>query len=94
MIERSDDAVCCLYCAQGDEERMFLGPASKLRLIVSLSLASKWVATVLVVWPQNHSLGFPGLGLKTNRCGLMIWPTKSPRQFLGLGLKTKWEEVC
>jgi hypothetical protein len=23
------------------------------------------VATDLMVWPQNHSLGFPGLGLKT-----------------------------
>jgi hypothetical protein len=32
------------------------------------------VATVLVVWPQNHSLGFPGLGLKTGSYGLVIWP--------------------
>jgi hypothetical protein len=33
---------------------------------------------------------FPGLDLKTDRCGLVIWPTKSPRRFIGLGLKTKW----
>jgi hypothetical protein len=24
-VEKSDDAVCGLYCARGDEERMFLG---------------------------------------------------------------------
>jgi hypothetical protein len=30
-IERLDDVVCCLYRAQGDEEREFLGLASKLR---------------------------------------------------------------
>jgi hypothetical protein len=37
----------------------------------------KPVTTVLVVWPQNHSLEFSGLGLKTGSCGLVIWPTKS-----------------
>jgi hypothetical protein len=52
-------------------------------------LASKLVATVLVVWPKNHSFKFLGLGLKTGSYGLVIWPRKLPRQFLGLGLKTK-----
>jgi hypothetical protein len=47
-----------------------------------------------VVWPQNHSLGFPGLCLKTGSYGLVIWPTKSPQQFLILHLKTKWDMVC
>jgi hypothetical protein len=47
-----------------------------------------------MVWPENHSLGFPGLGLKTSSCSLVIWPTKSLRQFLGLGLKTKWAVIC
>jgi hypothetical protein len=75
-IERSGDVVCGLYCARGDEERMFLGSASKPRSTVSPGLASKLMATVLVVWPQNHSLGFPGLGLKTGSCGFVIWPTK------------------
>jgi hypothetical protein len=56
--------MCGLHCAQGDEEHKFLGSASKPRLMVSPGLTSKLVATVLVVWPQNHSLGFPGLGLK------------------------------
>jgi hypothetical protein len=93
-IGRSGDAICDLYCAQGDEEHMFLSLASKPRSTVSLILTSKLVATVLVVWPQNHSLRFSGLGLKTGSCGFVIWPTKSPQQFLGLGLKTKWEEVC
>jgi hypothetical protein len=34
------------------------------------------VATVLVVWHQNHSFRFPGLGLKIDSCGLVIWPHK------------------
>jgi hypothetical protein len=77
MIKRSGDAVCGLHHAQGDEECGFLGLASKPRSTVSPGLASKPVATVLVVWPQNHSLGFPGLGLKTGSCDLVIWPIKS-----------------
>jgi hypothetical protein len=72
MIERLGDAVCSLHRAQGDEEHGFLGSASKSRSTVSPSLASEPVATVLVVWPQNHSLGFPGLGLKTGSCTLVI----------------------
>jgi hypothetical protein len=40
-----------LHRTQGDEERKFLDLASKPRSMVSLSLASKPVATVLVVWP-------------------------------------------
>jgi hypothetical protein len=50
MIERSGDAMCSLYRAQGDEERGFLGLASKSRSTVSLGLASKPVATDLMVW--------------------------------------------
>jgi hypothetical protein len=93
MIERLGDAVCGPYRAQGDEEPEFLGLASKPRSTVSPGLASKPVAMVLVVWPQNHSLGSPSLGLKTGSCGLVFWPTKSPQRFLGLGLKTKWAMV-
>jgi hypothetical protein len=78
-IERSGDAVCGLHRAQGDEEREFLGLASIPRSTVSPGLASKPVATVLVVWPQNHSLGFLGFGLKIGSYGLVIWPTKSPQ---------------
>jgi hypothetical protein len=88
-IERSGDAVCGLHRAQGDEERWFLSLATKPRSTVSPGLASKLVATVLVVWPKNHSFKFLGLGLKTGSYGLVIWPRKLPRQFLGLGLKTK-----
>jgi hypothetical protein len=58
------DAVCSLHHAQGDEEHEFLGSDLKPRSMVSPGLASKLVATVLVVWPQNHSLGFPSLGSK------------------------------
>jgi hypothetical protein len=69
-------AVCTVH--KGDEEREFLGSASKSRSTVSPGLSSKPVATVLMVWPQNHLLGFPGLSLKTGSCGLVIWLTKSP----------------
>jgi hypothetical protein len=58
-IERSGDALCGLHHVQGDEEHVFLGLASKPRLTISPSLASKLGSMVLVVWPQNHSLGFP-----------------------------------
>jgi hypothetical protein len=78
MIERLGDAVCGLHCAQGDKEHEFLGSGSKPRSVVSSGLASKPVATVLMVWYQNHSLRFSGLGLKTGSCGLVIWHTKSP----------------
>jgi hypothetical protein len=64
--------VCDLHHAQGDGECGFLGLASKSRLAVSLDLASKLAATVLVVWPQNHLLGFPGLCLKIGSCDLVI----------------------
>jgi hypothetical protein len=77
--------VCSLHRAQGDEDHEFLGITSKPRSTVSPGVASKLVATVLMVWPQNHSLEFLELGLKTGRCSLLIWPTKSPRRFLGLG---------
>jgi hypothetical protein len=69
--------VCSLHHAQGGEENGILGSASKPRSTISPGLASKLVATVLVVWPQNDSLGFPSLGLKTGNCGLVIWPRKS-----------------
>jgi hypothetical protein len=78
MIERLGDTMCGLHCTQGDEEREFLSLASKPTSTVSPGLASKSVATVLVFWPQNHSLGFSSLGLKTGSCSLVIWPTKSP----------------
>jgi hypothetical protein len=77
MIGRSGDTVCGLHHVEGDEECGFLGLASNPRSTVSPALASKMMATVLVVWPQNYSLGFPSLCLKTSSCSLVIWPTKS-----------------
>jgi hypothetical protein len=46
MIEMSGDTVCSLHHTQGDEEREFLGLASKLRSMVSSSLASKLMVRV------------------------------------------------
>jgi hypothetical protein len=85
-IERSGDAMCGLYHAQGDEEHEFLGLASKPRSMVSSGLASKPVATVLVVWHQNHSLRFSALVLKTSSCGLTHKITTTVSWF---SLKTK-----
>jgi hypothetical protein len=57
-------------------------------------LASKPVAKIFLVWPQNQGRRFPGLGLKTGSCDLVIWASKSPCRFLGLGLKTMRATVC
>jgi hypothetical protein len=93
MIERSTDTLCGLHRAQGDEECGFHGLASKPRSTVSSDLASKPMATVLVICHQNHSLGFFGLGLKIGSSGLVIWPIKSSQRFLSLCLKIKWAMV-
>jgi hypothetical protein len=53
MIESSGDGVCDLYRAHGDEERGFPDLASKPRSIISLSLASKLVATGFLVWTSK-----------------------------------------
>jgi hypothetical protein len=42
-----------MHHAQGDEERVFLGLASKPRSMVSLDLASKLVYSGFPVGPQN-----------------------------------------
>jgi hypothetical protein len=52
MIERSDDVVCGLHHAQGDEEHGFLA------LTVSPGLASKPVVSGFLVWPQNQDRWF------------------------------------
>jgi hypothetical protein len=71
-----------MHHAQGDEERVFLGLASKPRSMVSLDLASKLVYSGFPVGPQNRQLRFDDVA------------SKSARPFLGLGLKTKWAMVC
>jgi hypothetical protein len=45
-IKRSGDAMCGQHHTQGDEERRFLGSASKPRSTVSPGLALKPVATI------------------------------------------------
>jgi hypothetical protein len=53
MIERLADAICCLHRAEGDEEREFLGLESKPRSTASPGLASKPVASGLLVWASK-----------------------------------------
>jgi hypothetical protein len=52
-IERSGDAVCGLHRAQGEEEHMFLGLASKPRSTVSPGMASKPVVMGFPVWASK-----------------------------------------
>jgi hypothetical protein len=58
MIGRSDDAVCGLYRAQGDEERVFLSWALKPRSAGFLVWTSKPATAVWWFGPQNHREGF------------------------------------
>jgi hypothetical protein len=71
MIEISDDTVCGLHREQRDEECVFLSLALKPRSMISPGLASKPVATVLLVWSQNHLLRFSSF-LKTGSYSLVI----------------------
>jgi hypothetical protein len=63
-VERSGDAVCSLHRAQGDEERMFLGLASKPKSMVYPGLASKSGASGFRFGLQKRQLRFGDLGLK------------------------------
>jgi hypothetical protein len=58
MIEGSGDAVCDLYRAQGDEERGFLGLASKSRSMVCQWFSLKTTGSGFLVWPQNQGQQF------------------------------------
>jgi hypothetical protein len=53
MIEMSGDTVCSLDHTQGDDEREFLGLASKLRSMVSPSLASKPMTSGFLIWASK-----------------------------------------
>jgi hypothetical protein len=55
MIKRSGDAMCGLHCAQGDEERGFLGLASKPRSTVSPDLASELVVLGFPIWASKSA---------------------------------------
>jgi hypothetical protein len=66
--------MCGLHHAQGDEERGFLGLASKPRSIVSPSLASKSLARVSQFWPQNQQLWFSDLAHKITTTVSWFWP--------------------
>jgi hypothetical protein len=63
-IERSDDVVCGLYRAQRNEEREFLGLASKPRLTFVSGSASKPLGRIFRFGPQNQQLKFGDLSLK------------------------------
>jgi hypothetical protein len=83
-IWRSGDPVCGLHHAREDEERVFLGWALKLRSMVChlfdlkttgkvfSGLASKSVATISPVWPQNWWRLFLWFGLKIGGDGFLV----------------------
>jgi hypothetical protein len=53
MVERSGDAVCGLYYAQGDDEREFLGLASKPRSVICQWLGLKTTWSGFPVWASK-----------------------------------------
>jgi hypothetical protein len=74
--------VCDLHRAQGDEERGFLGLASKPRSIVSPDLASKLVDSSFLIWASNWQLRFGDFGIKIT--SMVSWFL--PQNKVGYGL--------
>jgi hypothetical protein len=82
MIRRSDDTVCGLHRAHGDEESGFLGWASKLRSTVSRfgaqnqqlrldDLVLKITAMGFLVEPQNQTSG--GFSVLASKSAAPVW---------------------
>jgi hypothetical protein len=101
MIERSGDVVCDMHRARGDEEREFLGSASKSKLTVYQWFDLK--TTVMVYqWFGLKTTGTvfsgltlksvatvsPGLTLKSVVCFLVEPQNQGGGEFPGLVLKT------
>jgi hypothetical protein len=77
VIERLGDAVCGLYCAQGDEERGFLGWASKPRSIVCQWIGFKITKTVFSGLASKPVVTVSWLSLKTKVVeGFSVWVSK------------------
>jgi hypothetical protein len=76
-IERSSDAVCGLYCAQGDEERGFLGWASKPSLTVYQWFDLKTNGTVCQWFSIKTAWTvFSGFTSKSVVVGFSLWASK------------------
>jgi hypothetical protein len=69
--------VCGLHCAQRDEEREFLGLASKSRSTVSPGLASKLVASGFSVWASKPTAMVWGFRPQNHYDGFLVWASKS-----------------
>jgi hypothetical protein len=94
LIDRSGDVVCSLHRAQGDEEREFLGLASKPRATSFLVWSQNQGRWFLPIWPQNWwlrvfrfgpqnwQLWFDDLGLKITM--MIFWFV--PQNQVGYGL--------
>jgi hypothetical protein len=74
--------VCGLHHAQGDEEREFLGLASKQRSTVSPGLASKLVGTVSWFGPENQ-VGY----------GLSVAPQNRQEDEDGMGHTSRYSSL-
>jgi hypothetical protein len=99
-IERSNDAVCSLHCACGDEECEFLGWASKPRSTVCQwfdlntigtlfsGLASKPEVEGFSVWASKPVAMVWWFGPQNYRDGLLVWALKPSGQwFVGCASK-------
>jgi hypothetical protein len=87
-IERSGDTVSSLHLAQGDEEHMFLGLASKPRSTVSSSLDSKPVALGFLVWASKPAVTICCFEPQNHRNSFLVWASKqSGLRFIGYATK-------
>jgi hypothetical protein len=106
-IGRSGDVVCGLHLTRRDEERGFLGSASKLRSTVcpwfclkttetvSPGLASKPVARLSQFVPQNRQLWFGNLCLKITVMVSWFGPQNQAKlQFIGCATKSMGGRRC
>jgi hypothetical protein len=76
-IERSGDVVCGLHRAREDEEREFLGLASKPRSTVCrwFGLKTTWMVSPALA-SKPVAMVSPGLASKSVASGFLVWTSK------------------
>jgi hypothetical protein len=87
-IERSADAVCGLHCTQGDQERRFLGLASKLGSTVCQWFGLKTTGMGFLIWVSKPAATVWGFEPQNHRDGFLVWASKPCRLwFVGCAAK-------
>jgi hypothetical protein len=90
-IERSNDAVCSVNRAWGDEECRFLGWASKPRVTVYQWFNFKTTGSGFLVWASKPIATVWWFGHQNNRDSFFVWTSKlSGVWFVGCATKSTW----